>query len=65
MAAVVLPANAEGWVVIPWDCGFPGRLTTAEARRVLTEHGAHRDRCRIARTARRVLRTAEAANSRG
>lgn len=57
MATTVYHPATDEWVVIPWGCSFPGRLTPAEARRVLTEHKHHPAKeCRIGRTARRVLR---------
>ncbi len=49
----------DEWLVIPWQCSYPGRLTEAEARNVLTSHGSHGRDCRIARTARKVLANAE------
>ncbi len=50
-------ALTDEWLVIPWECTYPGRLTEAEARNVLAEHGSHRcSECRIKRTATKVLR---------
>lgn len=49
-------ALTDEWVVIPWECSYPGRLTEAEARNVLAAHKGHPASCRISRTARRVLR---------
>ena len=44
----------DEWLVIPWQCSYPGRLTLAEARNVLAEHEGHGKDCRIARTARKT-----------
>ncbi|MEV4241685.1 hypothetical protein AB0J47_41805 [Nocardia sp. NPDC049737] len=63
MATLGYHVLTDEWLVIPWQCDYPGRLTSAEARNVMTSHGRHsRKCCRIARTARRMLR-AEAARS--
>jgi hypothetical protein len=45
----------DEWLVIPWECSYPGRLTVAEARNVLATHKDHPPSCRIGRTARKVL----------
>lgn len=43
------------WLVIPWQCSYPGRLTIAEARNVHRTHKGHGKDCRIERTARKML----------
>ncbi|WP_280427841.1 hypothetical protein [Nocardia brasiliensis] len=55
MATLGYHALTDEWLVVPWSCDYPGRLTEAEARNVLLGHGAHSRACHIARTARRVL----------
>lgn len=58
MATLGYHVLTDEWLVIPWQCDYPGRLTEAEARNVLdvAGHGAHsRKRCRIRRTADRML----------
>ncbi|WP_157224314.1 hypothetical protein [Nocardia paucivorans] len=60
MATLGYHVLTDEWLVIPWECCYPGRLTEAEARNVLATHGQHSPkRCRIARTARRIVRAAE------
>lgn len=47
----------DEWRISPWDCADPGRLTVAEARNVLTQHGPDKcgQVCTITRTARKVM----------
>ncbi|AYF78309.1 hypothetical protein D7D52_35825 [Nocardia yunnanensis] len=59
MATLGYHALTDEWLVVPWECSYPGRLTEAEARNVLAAHRKHsRHDCRIGRTARRVLKAA-------
>ncbi|MFE3229813.1 hypothetical protein [Nocardia sp. NPDC059228] len=59
MATLGYHALTDEWLVIPWQCSYPGRLTEAEARNVHAEHRKHnRHDCRIDRTARKVLKNA-------
>ena len=59
MATLGYHVLTDEWLVIPWQCSYPGRLTEAESRNVLAEHRRHnRHDCRIGRTARRVLKNA-------
>lgn len=55
MATLGYHALTNDWLVIPWDCSYPGRLTVAESRNVLKTHDVHGKPCRIRRTAKRVL----------
>jgi hypothetical protein len=45
----------DEWLVIGWECSYPGRLSIAESRNVLRTHDIHGKSCRIRRTAKRVL----------
>lgn len=55
MATLGYHVLTDEWLVIPWQCSYPGRLTVAEANNVLKTHGKHSKSCRIARTARKTL----------
>ena len=55
MATLGYHVLTDEWLVIPWECTYPGRLTEAEARNVLGTHGRHSARCRIRRNARQTL----------
>lgn len=64
MATLGYHALTDEWLVVPWECWYPGRLTVAEARNVLREHHTHDGGCAVARTARRTIaRTIAAAGT--
>lgn len=55
MATLGYHVLTDEWVVIPWECSYPGRLTIAESRNVLKTHASHGKSCRIRCTARKAL----------
>ncbi|WP_157556882.1 hypothetical protein [Nocardia acidivorans] len=57
MATLGYHVLTDEWLVVPWACDYPGRLSEAEARNVLNSHRKHSYKeCRIGRTARKVLK---------